>query len=525
MVNGKQPMMDLEWRVTVPDGSSVRFEAESGLVRRLSSALLNAIHALWLKVSGFFKKAWKMGMDDPRKVVHCFKVGLALALVSLFYYTRPLYDGVGGSSMWAVMTVVVIFEFTVGGTLYKGFNRVMATLLGGALGLGIHALADIAGEKGEPIILDASLFLLASAATFSRFIPQVRALFDYGVTIFILTYSLVSVSSYRVDKLINLAQQRMSTIAIGCSICLVISILIRPVWAGQDLHLIIIRHMEKLASSIEGNVADYFKEDGSGGSNGKPSQRSQDYKCVLNSKASEESLFNLARWEPAHGGFGFRHPWKQYLAIGASLRRCAYCVEALHGTLNSQALHGRAPDFMKEHLSGPCEEVSSQVCRVLRELANSVKTMTKSGRMDFFLGEMNSAVEDLQSALRSLPYQPVASFTSQASPPAATPVEEAGKEKVQPISPKPSVVVILEALPLATVASLLIEISARMECVADVVDTLSEQAKFKPASDEKPEKQGEATHPASNPQGQEAVKGAQNWSNKLNGPAASTAFA
>ena len=27
---------------------------------------------------------------------------------------KPLYDGVGGNAMWAVMTVVVVMEFTVG---------------------------------------------------------------------------------------------------------------------------------------------------------------------------------------------------------------------------------------------------------------------------------------------------------------------------------------------------------------------------------------------------------------------------
>jgi hypothetical protein len=46
--------------------------------------------------------------------VHGLKVGLALTLVSVFYYSRPLYDGVGGAAMWAVLTVVVVFEYTVG---------------------------------------------------------------------------------------------------------------------------------------------------------------------------------------------------------------------------------------------------------------------------------------------------------------------------------------------------------------------------------------------------------------------------
>lgn len=43
----------------------------------------------------------------------------------------------------------------------------------------------------------------------------------------------------------------------------------------------------------------------------------------------------LAIWEPAHGLFGFKHPWQQYLKIGVALRRCAYCVETLNGCINS----------------------------------------------------------------------------------------------------------------------------------------------------------------------------------------------
>ena len=61
--------------------------------------------------------AWKiknLGQDDPRRITHSLKVGLAVSLVSLFYYFDPLYDGFGGSAMWAVLTVVVVFEFSVG---------------------------------------------------------------------------------------------------------------------------------------------------------------------------------------------------------------------------------------------------------------------------------------------------------------------------------------------------------------------------------------------------------------------------
>lgn len=56
----------------------------------------------------------KLAKDDSRRVVHALKVGLAITLVSLFYYFKPLYDGFGTSTMWAIVTVIVVFEFSVG---------------------------------------------------------------------------------------------------------------------------------------------------------------------------------------------------------------------------------------------------------------------------------------------------------------------------------------------------------------------------------------------------------------------------
>lgn len=66
------------------------------------------------KVVEFPCKLKKLGQDDPRRIVHSLKVGLAVLLVSLLFYFDPLYDGLGASAMWAVLTVVVVFEFSVG---------------------------------------------------------------------------------------------------------------------------------------------------------------------------------------------------------------------------------------------------------------------------------------------------------------------------------------------------------------------------------------------------------------------------
>lgn len=60
----------------------------------------------------------KKNNHDMRKLIHSIKVGIALVLVSLLYLLDPLYKQVGGNAMWAIMTVVVVFEFFAGWFIY-----------------------------------------------------------------------------------------------------------------------------------------------------------------------------------------------------------------------------------------------------------------------------------------------------------------------------------------------------------------------------------------------------------------------
>lgn len=92
----------------------------------------------------------------------------------------------------------------------------------------------------------------AGISTFIRFFPHIKRRYDYGVLIFILTFSMVAISGYRVEKIIELANQRLFTIIIGGATCMVVSLFLCPVWAGEDLHKLIALNMEKLASFLEG---------------------------------------------------------------------------------------------------------------------------------------------------------------------------------------------------------------------------------------------------------------------------------
>ncbi|KAH6835688.1 aluminum activated malate transporter family protein [Perilla frutescens var. hirtella] len=462
----------LEWTINMGDGTSKVLVSECTSGSRILRGLQGFVMGFVSKIGGFFQRAWRLGVNEPKKVIHCVKVGLALSLVSLFYYMRPLYEGVGGNAMWAVMTVVVVFEYTVGASLCKCVNRATGTFLAGALGVGVHWVASHSGERFEPIILQGSVFLLATAATFSRFIPSIKARFDYGAMIFILTFSLVSVSGYRVEKLFELAHHRLSTIAIGTSICLITTMLFCPVWAGTELHNLIKNNMEKLSDSLDGCVTDYFTTNKTETSD----KRLQGYKCALNSKATEESLANFARWEPAHGGFNFGHPWKEYVKVGASLRSCAYCIEALNGSINSEA---KAPDALKNHLSHFCMRLSSKSSAVMKELAAVIATMKKSTKIDFMVEEMRSAVQELEGALKSLSKQPIQAKIGEAA-----------------VTLQPIVVTLVEVVPLVTVSSLLIEIAARTEKLAGDVSELAEKAEFEAETAEEAKK-------AQNSKGQE----------------------
>lgn len=88
--------------------------------------------------------------------------------------------------------------------------------------------------------------------TFLRFFPRIKARYDYGLLIFILTFCLISVSGYRDEEILEMAHKRVSTILIGAFTAVSVCVFICPVWAGDDLHNSVATNIEKLGSFLEG---------------------------------------------------------------------------------------------------------------------------------------------------------------------------------------------------------------------------------------------------------------------------------
>ncbi|KAK1435005.1 hypothetical protein QVD17_00760 [Tagetes erecta] len=407
-----------------------------------------------LAILDFSNDVKKIALDDPRRMTHSLKVALAITLVSMVYYLKPFYKGIGDAGIWAILTVVVVFEYTVGATLSKGMNRGFATLLAGALGVGAESLGSLFGPTVKPIVLGFLVFCLVGAATFSRFIPNIKKRYDYGVLIFILTFSLVSVSGYRVEKIIELAHRRLSTIIFGGLTCIVISMCVFPVWAGEDLHKLIVTHLEKLASFLEGFGDEYYKV-----SEGDKSFLAA-YKSVLNSKATEESLANFAWWEIGHGKFRFRHPWKQYLNIGVYTRQCAYHIEALSSYLDAKY---QIPSEFQLAVQEPCMKMSSEVAKALKELANSMKLMTHPSTSFVHIKNSKYAIDELNVALK-------ASLITERDD-------------------------VLETISVIAATSIIVDIIKCVEKISEAIEELSKQAHFKKPKDATSDKVEKAHFP------------------------------
>lgn len=96
--------------------------------------------------------------------------------------------------------------------------------------------------------------MAAGISTFTRFFPKMKARYDYGLLIFILTFCMVSLSGYRDDEIAKLAFSRILTILIGCFFTLFVSIFVKPVWAGTDLHYLVVAHIQSLAIFFQGTI-------------------------------------------------------------------------------------------------------------------------------------------------------------------------------------------------------------------------------------------------------------------------------
>ncbi|KAG8045721.1 hypothetical protein GUJ93_ZPchr0008g13114 [Zizania palustris] len=484
---------------------------------------------------------WDFARQDTNRVTFALKVGLACLLVSLLILFRAPYDIFGANIIWSILTVAIMFEYTVGATFNRGFNRALGSVFAGVFAVVVIQVAMSSGHIAEPYIIGFSIFLIGAVTSFMKLWPSLVP-YEYGFRVILFTYCLIIVSGYRMGNPIRTAMDRLYSIAIGAIIAVLVNVLICPIWAGEQLHRELVNNFNSLADSLEECVNKYLSDDGSEHpefsktvmDNFPDEPAFRKCRATLNSSAKFDSLANSAKWEPPHGRFKhFFYPWAEYVKVGNVLRHCAYEVMALHGCVHSEI---QAPYNLRCAFKSEILDAANQAAELLHNLGKDLNNM-KWSLQTSQLKHVHVSTEHLQHSVDLHSYlftasqednsnkpelklsrvvsfnrkdfkkqssEPESNAAEKTTPPLPVPMHESYHEMmkrqqrrlhswpsrevddfeddenvVSDLIPRMHALESTTALSLVTFTSLLIEFVARLDHLVEAVEKLAKMARFK----------------------------------------------
>ncbi|KAB2037712.1 hypothetical protein ES319_D03G095700v1 [Gossypium barbadense] len=395
------------------------------------------------------------------------RVGLAVLLVSLLILVQGPYEIFGTDIIWSILTVAMMFEYTVGSTFNRGFNRALGSLLAGILAIGVAQLVLRTGRVVEPIIVGISIFFIGAITSFMKLWPSFVP-YEYGFPVLLYTYCLIIVSGYRMGNPIGTAMDRLYSIAIGGFVAVFVNVLVFPIRSGEQLLKELIDNFNLLAAALEECVKKYLEDEGLDHQEFTKAMLLDEFpdepayrKCQAISHVEFigqiqvlviETIFkfqNFIRLMQQNGSHHmvqhFFYPWSEYVKVGAVLRYCAYEVMALHGVFHSE---------IQEIL-----DAANQAAELVRSLGKDICNMKRSLKVSL----LKRVMRKQSRRLHSWPSREV----------------DACGFSTDIVLPRMRALESTAALSLITFTSLLIEFVVRVDNLVEADDELSKIAKFK----------------------------------------------
>ncbi|KAM0059865.1 putative aluminum-activated malate transporter [Helianthus debilis subsp. tardiflorus] len=218
-----------------------------------------------------------MGRTNPRLVIFAAKFGLALSIVSILR-----------------------------ATLIKGFNRALGTFLASILVLGVAQISqwqEVVIVTQCQTLLKIWMIFSGSITSYVKLYPSMKA-YEYGFRVFMLTFCIIPVSGN--IQFLQTTVSHFLLVVVGALVCLVVNICFYLIWAGEDLHKLVVKSFKGVATSLK----------------------------AAQSTSQEDALMGFAVWEPPHGRYKMlNYPWNSYVKVSGALRHCAFMVMAMHGCI------------------------------------------------------------------------------------------------------------------------------------------------------------------------------------------------
>ncbi|KAB2608727.1 aluminum-activated malate transporter 4-like [Pyrus ussuriensis x Pyrus communis] len=188
-------------------------------------------------LKAWVRNVWEFAREDSNRVKFSLKVGLAVLLVSLLILFRAPYEVFGTNIIWSILTVAIMFEYTVGATLTEDLTELLGVCLPRVLAISVAQVALSSGRVAEPIIIGFSIFIIGTITSFMKLWPSLVP-YEYGFRVVLFTYCLIVVSGYRLSmgNPMRTAMDRLYSIAIGGFVAVLVNVLVCPIWAGEQLH-------------------------------------------------------------------------------------------------------------------------------------------------------------------------------------------------------------------------------------------------------------------------------------------------